>query len=101
MNVSLSSWLVILLAVLAANLPFLSERILGIIPWRAPVKPFWVRLAEMFCLYAAVGLVAMLLESRIGNYFAQRWEFFAVTGCLFIVLAYPGFVYRYLRRRRS
>jgi hypothetical protein len=101
MDASLSSWLVILLAVLAANLPFLSERVLGIIPWRAPVKPFWVRLAEMFFLYGAVGLVAMLLESRIGNYFVQRWEFFAVTGCLFIVLAYPGFVYRYLRRRRS
>jgi len=29
----------------------------------------------------------------------QGWEFFAVTGCLFIVLAYPGFVMRYMRKR--
>ncbi len=101
MDVSLSSWLVILLAALAANLPFLSERLLGLIPWRSAAKPFWLRLLEMFVLYVAVGLLAFLLESRMGNRFPQRWEFYAVTGCLFIVLAYPGFVYRYLRRRQG
>jgi hypothetical protein len=101
MDVSLSSWLVILLAALAANLPFLSERVFGLIPWRSPAKPFWLRLLEMFCLYAVVGLLAFLLESRMGNRFQQRWEFYAVTVCLFIVLAYPGFVYRYLRRRQG
>ena len=31
MDVSLSSWLVILLAVLAANLPFFSERVFGVL----------------------------------------------------------------------
>jgi len=101
MDVSLSSWLVILLAALAANLPFLSERVFGLISWRSATKPFWLRLLEMFCLYAALGLVASLLESRMGNRFPQGWEFYAVTGCLFIVLAYPGFVYRYLRRRQG
>ena len=101
MDVSFSSWLVILLAALSANLPFLSERVLGLVPWRGAAKPFWLRLLEMFCLYAAVGLLAFLLESRMGNRFPQRWEFYAVTGCLFIVLAYPGFVYRYLRRRQG
>jgi hypothetical protein len=101
MDVSLSSWLVILLAVLAANLPFFSERVLGVISWRAPVKPFWLRLLELFVLYLVVGLIAFLLEARIGNRFPQRWEFYAVTGCLFIVLAYPGFVLRYMRRRHG
>jgi hypothetical protein len=101
MDVSLSSWLVIVLAVLAANLPFFSERVLGIIPWRAAVKPLWLRLLEMFLLYLVVGVVSFMLESRIGNRFPQRWEFYAITGCLFIVLAYPGFVYRYLRRRHG
>jgi hypothetical protein len=101
MDVSFSSWLVILLAVLAANLPFFSERLFGIVRWRTAVKPFWLRLLELFLLYMAIGLVAFLLEARIGNRFVQRWEFFAVTGCLFIVLAYPGFVYRYLRRRNA
>jgi hypothetical protein len=100
-DVSLSAWFVVLLAVVAANLPFINERLFGIIPTSAPVKPFWWRLAEMAVLYAAVGVIARFLESRIGNMFQQGWEFYAVTVCLFIVLAYPGFVYRYLRRRRG
>ena len=101
MDVSLSSWLVILLAVLAANLPFFSERVFGVLPWRSGPKPFWLRLLELFLLYLLLGLIASVLEARAGNRFVQRWEFYAVTGCLFIVLAYPGFVHRYLRRRQG
>ena len=101
MDVSLSSWLVILLAVLAANLPFLNERVFGVLRWRAETKPFWLRLIELFVLYLLLGMVAFLLEARLGNRFRQGWEFYAVTGCLFIVLAYPGFVHRYLRRRHG
>jgi hypothetical protein len=101
MDVSLSSWLVILLAVLAANLPFINERVFGVLPWRSTAKPFWLRLLELFVLYLALGLIAFVLEARMGNRFRQGWEFYAVTGCLFIVLAYPGFVHRYLRRRQT
>jgi hypothetical protein len=100
-DVSFSSWLIILLAALAANLPFVNERLFGAIPLGAPRKPFWLRLVEMAVLYALVGVVAYLLESRIGNVFSQGWEFYAVTICLFVVLAFPGFVYRYLRRQRG
>jgi len=56
-------------------------------------------LIELLVLYAIIGLIAYLLESRIGGVFTQGWEFFAVTGCLFLVFAYPGFVVRYLRKR--
>ena len=28
----------------------------------------------------------------------QGWEFYAVTGALFIVLAFPGFTWRYLMK---
>lgn len=100
MNLSLFSWLVIGIAICAANLPFMNERFLGMISLRAAIKPFWLRLVELACLYALVGGVAYFLESRAGNAFAQRWEFYAVTICLFAVLAYPGFVFRYLRRHR-
>jgi hypothetical protein len=48
-----------------------------------------------------VGGIAYLLESRIGNTFSQGWEFYAVTGCLFLVLAFPGFVHRYLRKKHG
>lgn len=97
----LSNWFVILLAALAANLPFLNERLFAFIPLGPKPKSFWWRLLELVVLYWLVGGIAYLLESRIGNPFPQRWEFYAVTGCLFIVLAYPGFVFRYLRKRRG
>lgn len=101
MDVSLSSWFVIAVALAAANLPFLNERLLGVIDVRRASKPFWLRLIELAVLYGVVGFLAYLLEARIGNVFPQRWEFFAVTVCLFIVLAFPGFVFRYLRKRHD
>jgi hypothetical protein len=101
MDISLASWFVILLAILAANLPFLNEHLFGFIPLKREAKPFWLRLIELFILYALVGGFGFLLESQLGNAFPQKWEFYAVTACLFIVLAYPGFVFRYLRKRRA
>ena len=44
---------------------------------------------------------AMLLERRAGQNAPQGWEFYAITGTLFLTLAFPGFVYRYLLRRHS
>lgn len=100
MDVSLSSWFVILLAAPAANLPFLNERLFSVISIGMRAKPFWLRLIELLILYALVGVIAYLLESGIGNAFAQGWEFYAATWFFFMVLAYPGFVFRYLRKRR-
>jgi hypothetical protein len=98
-DVSLVSWFVILLALFSANLPFFNERLFAVLPLSSPSKPVWLRLIELFVLYLVVGLIARALESRIGSVFPQGWEFFAITGCLFIVLAYPGFVMRYMRKR--
>ena len=107
MDVTASSWLVIALGILGANLPFLNEKLFAAVPlkkaaqaeqgWR---KPLALRLLEMVILYFIVGAVAFALEARIGNAFPQMWEFYAITGCLFLVLAFPGFVTRYLRKRR-
>ena len=106
MDVSLAAWIVLAAALAAANLPFLSERVFGFLPLKpaqagqVAAKPFVARLLELLVLYFLTGLLAWLLESRIGNVFAQGWEFYAVTGCMFLVLAFPGFVARYLRKRR-
>jgi len=99
-DVSLASWFIILLALFCANIPFFNERLFAAIPTRLVVKPVWLRLIELLCLYLFVGLMAQLLESRIGNVFSQGWEFYAVTLCLFLVFAYPGFVLRYMRKQR-
>ncbi len=63
------------------------------------IKPIWIRLIELVVLYGVVGAVARFLESHVGNAFNQTWEFYAITACLFVVFAYPGYVYRYLRRQ--
>lgn len=102
MSSAFSSWFLIGLAVLAANLPFFNERVFAVLPLTSrPQKPFWLRLIELIALYFLVGAVAYMLEARIGGVFKQGWEFYAVTGCLFLVLAFPGFVYRYLRKRHG
>lgn len=106
MDVSLASWLVVAVALAAANLPFVNESVFGFIAMKpapagqARTKSVVVRLLELIVLYFIVGALAHALESRIGNAFAQGWEFYAVTGCMFVVLAFPGFVLRYLRKRR-
>jgi hypothetical protein len=105
-DISLASWLVIAVAIAFANLPFLNESVLGFIPVKpalnkAHAKYFAVRLLELIVLYFVVGLLAHGLESRIGTAFPQTWEFYAITACLFLVLAFPGFVLRYLRKRRG
>jgi len=55
MQNSAALWLMIVLALAAANLPFINERLLGLWKLFASAKPFWVRLLELLCLYAAVG----------------------------------------------
>lgn len=88
-----------MLAAVAANIPFFNERLFAVVSVPRPLKPIWVRLLELIVLYFVVLGIAYLLEGRIGNVFPQGWEFYAITACLFLVLAYPGFVVRYLRRR--
>lgn len=99
MTQTVSIWLVILLALAAANLPFLSQRILGVVPL-ARGKTLAVRLAELVLLYFVVGGIGLALEQRAGQIAPQRWEFYAVTGALFLTLAFPGFVWRYLYKHR-
>lgn len=93
-------WLVIVAACLAANLPFINQRLLAVGPALMPHKKLLVRLAELVVLYLLVGALAWLLEQRVGQRAPQGWEFYAITAALFITLAFPGFVYRYLVRRR-
>lgn len=62
------------------------------------VKSFFARLLELLVFYALTGALGFALELNMGNMFSQRWEFYAITFSLFVVLGYPGFVYRYLMR---
>jgi predicted transporter len=99
MDVTFSSWLVIAVALVLANLPFMNESLFGFIPLPKPVKAAWTRVFELLVLYFVTGAIAYALEARIGNVFTQVKEFYMITVPLFAVLAFPGFVLRYLRKR--
>ena len=102
MTQTASIWLVILAALVAANLPFINERWLIIGPVATlKNKPIWGRLIELVELYFVVGALALLLERRSGQIYPQGWEFYAITATLFLTLAFPGFVWRYLAKRRN
>ncbi|HSH89276.1 MAG TPA: DUF2818 family protein [Ramlibacter sp.] len=95
MSQSISIWIVILVAFVAANLPFLNQRLLGVVPLGKP-KSLAMRLAELVVMYFIVGGIGLALEQRAGQIAPQGWEFYAVTGALFIVFAFPGFIWRFL-----
>ncbi|AYR20055.1 DUF2818 family protein [Alcaligenes faecalis] len=170
MDQSLSIWVLIVLSVMTANLPFLVEKPLLVLPWSLPgersglspwlqlvvglvylavlaalglgiytmiasssglnslpvllgklllglvlvgamfyfpvwrsrhqkvSKGFFPRLLEVCAFYGIVGAFGFAFEASIGNPFKQTWVFYTITFALFLVMAYPGFVYRYLMR---
>lgn len=90
-------WAVLVVALIAANLPFVNERLFIVGPKRHPKALGW-RLLELLLLGGLTLGLGMLLEARIGQRHPQNWEFYAAAGCLFMTFAFPGFVWRYLRR---
>jgi fatty acid desaturase len=141
MEQSTAVWFLIVLALVTANLPFLIERPLLVLPcarageparqswqrwleslvffvvlvaavallsyagWRlrgaSVQKPFFERLLEVLVFFGLVGMLGFGFELNIGNPFVQGWQFYAVALSLFLVLSYPGFVYRYLMRHHT
>jgi hypothetical protein len=88
------------MALVTANLPFVNERIMAVIAWRGRTKTLAMRLGELLVLYGATGAFGLWLERRAGQIAMQGWEFYTVTGAMFIVLAFPGFTWRYLLKHR-
>ena len=83
-------------ALIAANMPWLSERLFGLFPLKAEKKSAWFCLLEWFILYFLIGLVALGIEKKFtSEIYSQDWEFYATTFCLFVVFALPGFIYRF------
>ncbi|HET6598499.1 MAG TPA: DUF2818 family protein [Burkholderiaceae bacterium] len=94
---SAAVWLVLLIAVVAANLPFVNERLFIVGPRRHPKGLGW-RVLELVLLWGVTIAAGSALEGRLGQIQPQGWEFYAAFGCLFLTLAFPGFIWRYLRR---
>jgi hypothetical protein len=96
---STAVWLVLLIAVVAANLPFVNERLFFIGPVFAPKVIGW-RLLELVVMWGVTLGLGFALEARAGQIQPQGWEFYAALGFTFVTFAFPGFVWRYLRRGR-
>lgn len=93
-------WLVILAAVVAANIPFLTQRLFLVVRL-ATKKSLGLRLLELVVYYLLVGAMGLLLERNMGRIAPQGWEFYAITAALFVTLAFPGFVWRYLLKHKG
>jgi hypothetical protein len=100
MTQTASVWLVVLLALLLANQPFVSKRLFAVLALKTP-KSLALRLAELFVGYLLAGGFGLYLEQRGGQTAPQGWEFYAITGALFVTFAFPGFTYRYLFKHRT
>ncbi|WP_373747370.1 DUF2818 family protein [Neisseria dentiae] len=94
-----SMYILLLLAFIFANIPFLTPRLLGIFPLKH--KHFGHHLFELFVGFGITAGLARLLESRAGSVHPQDWEFYAVVVCLYLIFAFPAFVWRYFWQGRN
>lgn len=98
-------WALLGLMFLAANLPWFSNKLFYLIALNrngssSDHKHLWWCLFELIALYFLVGAFLRYAEfARLGQIVPQGWEFYAVTACLFIVFAFPGFVYKALWKK--
>lgn len=89
----------LLLTLIAANAPFLTQRVLGFLPVRR--KHIGFHLLELAIGFVLMGTMAYVLESRSGMVHQQGWAFYAVAVCLYLVFAFPAFVWRYFWHGRN
>lgn len=101
---SLAVLILFIVALIAANIPFLTDRVLLVLRTDTN-KGFWLRFTEWFMMYLIVMAIAIGLETKLHGTayarvwefwnFTQHWEFYSITLCLFVVFALPGFLYHY------
>ena len=89
----------LLLTLIIANFPFLTQRGWGIIPLKR--KTILHHLAELALGFIIIAAIAYVLESRSGSVHRQDWEFYATVVCLYLVAAFPAFVWRYFWQGRN
>lgn len=77
-----------------ANLAWISDKWLGVF---GEIRFVWQRFLLMLPTYGLTLLIAYVVEQWvIGQVWPQGWEFYSITFAMFLVLAFPGFVYRVL-----
>lgn len=96
MSVDQAVWILLFLAILLANVPWILSNRLFVFVTLANPKPLWLNLVEWLTYMVIVGLIGTLLEySTMGNIEPQQWEFYVINLFLFTIFSFPGFIYRY------
>lgn len=99
------NWILLALVFLVANLPWFSDKLFYVINLKSKHdgnvnKRLWWCFLELAVLYLLVGLVVRYAEyATHGQIAPQAWEFYSTTICLFLVFAFPGFVYKVMWKR--
>ncbi|WP_158291698.1 DUF2818 family protein [Lampropedia puyangensis] len=93
----------ITVALLLANLPFLSRRMFVFGRVRSSEKTMVWLAFEWLLMYAAALSLSLLLEgaSSWTGGAVKGWQFYVISAFLFTTFAAPGFIYRYLYQRKS
>jgi len=95
MDINQAVWLLLLTALVLANIPFIMGNRLFLMI-KVAHKSFVVNMIEWFVYFLVMGLFAYLLEKKaMGTVAPQDWEFYAVVFFMFMIFAFPGFIYRY------
>jgi hypothetical protein len=101
----MTNWAILGLIFFAANLPWFSDKLFYLVSLNRSAKPGFSKnlgwcLLELVILYFLTGGFIWYAEhATLGQVAPQGWEFYAVTACLFLVFAFPGFVYKVLWKR--
>lgn len=91
---------ILLIAFVAANLPWFSDKLFYIYKLKSNQKNLAWCLFELIILYLTIGAISQYAEHVVyGQIAKQAWEFYAVTFSLFLVFAFPGFIYKILWRK--
>ncbi len=92
--------IIFLLAFIAANLPWLSDKLFYFVTLKSNDKNLAWCLFELIVLYFNVGAIGLYAEhATLGQVSEQGWEFYTVTFSLFLVFAFPGFIYKVLWKK--
>lgn len=97
-----------LLGTQAGNLPYMLAGVLllsltlyvpgAVVTPHVPVKHVSTHLLEVLIGFFVVGAIGFAIEANYANPSVKNWEFYAIAACLYVVLGYPGFVWRHLMK---
>ena len=100
-NQTIAVWLLIVLALAGANLPFINERLFGLFRLsKMLVKPAWLVTTEVLFFFVLTAVIGISFEATLSNPFPNGGTLLTIGFCIFLVLGFPGFVFRYLLKRK-